>query len=57
MEYPKKFTRTGDNPPDIIVRGSGESGSIKIVEYQKVRTIGRMCVYKGEYDVEFIYET
>lgn len=46
MEFPKKFTRTGEDPPDIIVRGSGNAGNVKIVEYQKVRTIGSMSVYK-----------
>jgi hypothetical protein len=47
MEYPKKFTRSyEDKKPDKIIRGSGEPGSYKIIEYRLAREIGKMGVYK-----------
>lgn len=47
IQFPKKFTRTcEDEKPAIIIRCSGESGSIKLKEYRLVREVGKMGVYK-----------
>jgi hypothetical protein len=47
MEYPKKFIKSyEDEKPDKIVRGSGEPGCCKTIEYRLVREIGKTGVYK-----------
>jgi hypothetical protein len=47
MEYPKKFTRTyEEEKPVIIIRASGEPGTIKVKEYRLIKQIGKMGVYK-----------
>ena len=47
MEFPKKFTKSYEGKKPVkIIKGTGEQGSIKIVEYKLIREIGKMGVYK-----------
>jgi hypothetical protein len=47
MEFPKKFTRSyKDDPPIIIIRGTGNHPNIRIVEYSLAKRKGSMCFYK-----------
>lgn len=47
MEYPKKFNKSfpGEKPV-IIIRASGEPGTIKVKEYRLIKEVGKMGVYK-----------
>lgn len=49
MEFPKKISRNnpkGNIPPDILIRGSGEAGMVRIVEYVIVKLLGSIVMYK-----------
>lgn len=49
MEFPKKISRNNpkdETPPDILIRGSGEPGNIKIVEYVILKLLGSIVMYK-----------
>ncbi len=49
MEFPKKISRNifkGETPPDILIRGSGEHGNLRIVEYVIVKLLGSIVMYK-----------
>lgn len=49
MEFPKKITRSilkDQIPADILIRGSGESGYLRIVEYVLVKFQGTIVRYK-----------
>lgn len=48
IDYPKKFTRSYEGKKPIkIIRGSGEWGQVKIVEYRLIKEVGKMGVYKA----------
>ena len=50
MEFPKKISRNnskGNTPPDILIRGSGKPGNLKIVEYVIVKLLGTIVMYKS----------